>query len=79
MQTQTPPLQYLNDETYRITEEIEDLRSREHIPVLYTMDAGPTVHLFCTEEAAKAIREYAHTQKNCKVFEAKAGNGAQLV
>ena len=47
MQTQAPPLQYLNDETYRITEEIEDLRAQQHLPVLYTMDAGPTVHLFC--------------------------------
>ena len=76
MQTQTPPLQYLNDETYRITEEIEDLRAQQHLPVLYTMDAGPTVHLFCEEEALDAIRAYAHAQKNCTIFEAKVGQGA---
>ncbi len=79
MQTQTPPLQYLNDETYRIVEEITDLRDREHLPVLFTMDAGPTVHLICTEEALKAVREYAHAQKGCMVFEAGMGKGAEIL
>ena len=79
MQTQTPPLHYLNDETHRIVDEITDLREREHLPVLYTMDAGPTVHLFCTEEAVNAVREYAQAQKNCRIFEAKIGQGASIV
>ena len=79
MQTQTPPLQYLNDETYRIVDEIIELREREHLPVLYTMDAGPTVHLICTQEVLKAVREYAHAQKHCTVFEAKIGEGAKLI
>jgi diphosphomevalonate decarboxylase len=78
MQTQTPPLQYLNDETYRIVDEITELREREHLPVLFTMDAGPTVHLICTAEALKAVREYAHAQKNCTVFEASIGKGAEF-
>ena len=78
MQTQTPSLQYLNDETYRITEGIEDLRTREHLPVLYTMDAGPTVHLICTEEALATIRAFAHAQRNCTIFEAKIGEGATI-
>jgi diphosphomevalonate decarboxylase len=79
MQTQTPPLQYLNDETYRIVDEITELREREHLPVLYTMDAGPTVHLICTAEALKTVREYAHAQKSCTVFEAGMGKGAELM
>jgi diphosphomevalonate decarboxylase len=79
MQTQTPPLQYLNDETYRIVDEITELREREHLPVLYTMDAGPTVHLICTKEAVTAVREYAHAQKNCTVFEAGVGKGTEIM
>ncbi len=78
MQTQTPPLQYLNDETYRIVDEITELREHEHLPVLFTMDAGPTVHLICTAEALKAVREYAHAQKSCTVFEASIGKGAEF-
>ncbi len=79
MQTQSPPLQYLNDETYRIVDEITELREREHLPVLFTMDAGPTVHLICTEEALKAVREYAHAQKSCTVFEAGMRRGAEIL
>lgn len=79
MRTQTPSLQYLNDETYRITEEIEDLREREHLPVLYTMDAGPTVHLICEEEALDAIKRFAHAQKNCRIFESSIGKGAEVI
>ena len=79
MQTSTPPLQYLNDATERITDAIEELRDREHLPVLYTMDAGPTVHLFCPEEAVKAVREFAEQQKDCRVFETETGKGAILL
>lgn len=79
MQTQTPSLHYLNDETYRIVEEMENLRTREHLPVLYTMDAGPTVHLICMEEALTAVRKYAQAQKNCRIMEAKIGKGATLI
>ena len=79
MQTQTPPLNYLSDETYRILDEVKDLRSSEHLPVLYTMDAGPTVHLFCEEEALSTIEKYAHEQKGCQVFEASVGKGARIL
>ncbi len=78
MMTSTPSLQYLNKETYRIVREIELLRTKEHLEVLYTMDAGPTVHLFCTEESFPAVREYAAAQNHCTVFQAKAGPGATV-
>ena len=79
MQTQTPPLQYLSGATYRIIEEITALRKAKHLPVLYTMDAGPTVHLFCTDEALNDVRTYAKAQKGCKIFEARTGSGASLL
>ena len=79
MQTQTPSLNYLSDETHRIITEIQDIRTSEHLPVLYTMDAGPTVHLFCEKEALDYVREYAHAQEGCQVFEAQTGRGSYLL
>lgn len=78
MQTSEPSIQYLSDETHRIIGEVETLRNEQHLPVLYTMDAGPTVHLICTDEAAEAIKAYAHQQSNCTVFETKVGPGSTL-
>ena len=79
METSTPSLKYLSDETHRIIKEVESLRESEHLPVLYTMDAGPTVHLICTDEAQSAIREYANSQTACTIFEAQVGPGAKLL
>lgn len=79
METQDPPLQYLNEETHRIIKEIEALRASEKLHVLYTMDAGPTVHLICTEDSRKTIEEYADQQKGCIVFKAKTGKGSSLI
>jgi mevalonate pyrophosphate decarboxylase len=78
METQTPSLQYLSSETHRIIREIESLRKSDHLEVLYTMDAGPTVHLFCTENARKKISDYAEMQKHCAIFTAKIGNGSTI-
>ncbi len=79
MQTQNPPLEYLSDDTYRIINDITALRKAEHLPVLYTMDAGPTVHLFCTDESAKRVCEFAHAQEGCTIFETGVGRGAFLL
>ena len=79
MASSTPSLRYLSDETYRIIREIEKLRAREHLAVLYTMDAGPTVHLICDESALPAVREYASAQNEYTVFEAGIGNGSHIL
>lgn len=79
MQTQNPSLNYLNDETHRVLGEIEALRESEKLDVLYTMDAGPTVHLICTGESRKTIEEYAESQKSCIVFKAKTGQASRLM
>ena len=79
MMSSTPPLRYLNDETHRIVRDIEELRTREHLAVLYTMDAGPTVHLVCEESALPAVQAFAHAQKGCIMFEAGIGGGSRRV
>lgn len=79
MQTQEPALNYLSETTHRILQEIKDLRTAEHLPVFFTMDAGPTVHLFCTDEAKERVSAYANEQKNCTIFESQAGPGTHLI
>ncbi len=79
METQIPSLKYLSSETHRIIREIEVLRKEEHLEVLYTMDAGPTVHLFCTEDSRKTVEAFAESQKNCIIFKAKTGSGSRIV
>jgi len=79
MQTSNPPLHYLTDDTHRITNGIIELRNSKHLPVFYTMDAGPTVQLVCTDEGVDRVREFAYAQEGCKVFEAKTGAGAKIV
>jgi len=79
MQTQNPPLHYLNAETHRILKEIDALRSGKKLNVLYTMDAGPTVHLICTEDSKNSIEQYADAQQGCIVLKAKTGGSSRLI
>jgi len=79
MLSSTPPLHYLSKETHRIIREVENVRRREHLSVLYTMDAGPTVHLICDETSRSAIRAYADAQRDCAIFEAGIGKGSAVI
>jgi diphosphomevalonate decarboxylase len=79
METQDPPLRYLSDATHRILKEITSLRTKNNLDVLYTMDAGPTVHLICTPEALPDIDAFAASQKDCLVFRAKTGGASRLL
>jgi len=79
METSEPPLTYLTEDTHRIIDDIAKLRESEHLPVLYTMDAGPTVHLVCAEEAKARIVKFAHAQEGCTIFEATVGPGSHFV
>ncbi|MDD4628609.1 MAG: diphosphomevalonate decarboxylase [Candidatus Peribacteraceae bacterium] len=79
METSTPSLKYLTADTHRIVAAIKDLRTKEHLPVLFTMDAGPTVHLLCTDEAKSHVLAFAHEQKGCTIYETKIGPGSTLL
>ncbi len=79
MQTQTPPLQYLSTETERLVKELQDLRSRQHLPLLCTMDAGPTIHVICEPEAKEVVLSFAKQQASCQTFETLVGKGSYSV
>jgi diphosphomevalonate decarboxylase len=76
MKSSDPPLHYLSKDTYKIIDEIEVYRRMKNLAVLYTMDAGPTVHLICTEEAKDEVLHYAHSKEEFTVFVARTGNGS---
>lgn len=46
MQSQVPPLSYWNETTVHLMERVGKWR-RDGIPVYFTIDAGPNVHLIC--------------------------------
>ena len=79
METSSTPLKYLSNETHRILGEVKELRSSKHLEVLYTMDAGPTVHLFCTPDARADILSFANAQQGCTVFETTVGPGTSMI
>ncbi len=79
METSTPVLQYLSAETHRIIDEVKALRSAKHLEVLFTMDAGPTVHLLCTEDAKTEVLAYAKSQTQCTIFETQIGPGSHIL
>jgi diphosphomevalonate decarboxylase len=79
MRSSTPSLEYLSEKTYEIVRGIEELRAKTGLAVLYTMDAGPTVHLICEGSALAAVREYADAQFDCAVFVAGVGSGSRVL
>ncbi len=54
MQSQDPPLLYWNDETVRLMDAVGTWR-RSGLPVYFTIDAGPNVHLICEGKDEKRV------------------------
>ncbi len=54
MITSTPPLLYWQPATLAIMHAVQTWR-RDGLPVCYTIDAGPNVHVLCLEQAAAEI------------------------
>lgn len=56
MQSQVPPLMYWSPATQRIMAHVVRLRA-EGIPVYFTIDAGPNVHVICEEKDELTVAE----------------------
>lgn len=56
MQTQVPPLMYWNDATKQIMNAVVEWR-RGGLPVYFTIDAGPNVHLICEEKDEQKVSD----------------------
>jgi diphosphomevalonate decarboxylase len=79
MMTSRPPLFYWQPATLAVMQAVRSARSKG-LPVCYTIDAGPNVHVICTsngaEETAKLLKGIPGVRK---VRLAKVGGPARLV
>jgi len=79
MMTSTPALHYWKPASLDVMNNVRAWRS-EGIPVCYTVDAGPNVHVICPESEAhivdKKLREISGVND---VLVARAGDGAKIV
>ncbi len=55
MMTSSPPLFYWQPASLRLMKEITEWR-QHGLPVSYTLDAGPNVHVLCLEEEAGQVK-----------------------
>jgi diphosphomevalonate decarboxylase len=79
MMTSTPALHYWKPASLEVMNKVRSWRT-EGIPVCYTVDAGPNVHVICPETEAhvvdKKLREISGVED---VLVARAGEGAKII
>lgn len=78
MMTSTPPIFYWLPATLKIMQTVINLR-KKGIPVFYTIDAGPNVHVVCESSYANLIKdELMNLGDIQKVLLSKTGGATQL-
>jgi diphosphomevalonate decarboxylase len=78
MMTSTPPLFYWQPASLNLMKLVPRWR-KEGLPVCYTLDAGPNVHLICQAEAAVQIKtRLSNVPGVSKVIQAEPGGPARL-
>ena len=79
MMTSKPPLLYWQPTTLSIMQEVQAWR-KKGIPVCYTIDAGPNVHVICPSAFAKQVAKLLGDIPGvARVLSAQPGEGARLV
>lgn len=79
MQTQEPPVYYWNDVTKSIMDAVVKWR-KQGLPVYFTIDAGPNVHLICEAKDEVAVVKNVQTIAGVEhVIMNKPAHGAHLI
>lgn len=79
MQTQNPPLFYWNEATERIMSAVKSWRNAS-LPVYFTIDAGPNVHLLCEGKDEARLLEMIKTLRGVEeVILNKPAEGAKII
>jgi diphosphomevalonate decarboxylase len=79
MMTSTPALFYWEPASFSIMRMVQDCRT-QGLPVCYTMDAGPNVHILCLSSAMEEIKKKLHLIEEVQeVLISKPGSGAKLL
>ncbi len=79
MQSQVPPLRYWNAATTTVTDAVRRFRN-DGIPVYFTIDAGPNVHVMTEGRFETAVREKLKDIRGIeKVIENRPAEGARVI
>jgi len=79
MMTSVPPLFYWQPATLEVIQAVADWR-KDGLPVCYTIDAGPNVHLLCLDQYAHQVKETLEQLSVVeKVITALPGGPARLL
>ena len=79
MMTSTPALHYWKPASLDVMNCVRQWRA-EGIPVCYTVDAGPNVHVICPEAEAQIVEQRLREVKGVeKVLIARPGGPAKIV
>ncbi len=79
MMTSSPALMYWQAATLAVMQAVRGWRA-EGLPVAYTVDAGPNVHVICNREQTETVRKRLRTVPGVSdVLAARVGGGAQIV
>ena len=79
MMTSTPALHYWKPASLEVMSCVRQWR-REGLPVCYTVDAGPNIHVICPETEAHTLEKRLREVKGVNdVLVARAGGPAQIV
>ena len=80
MQTSSPRLLYWEPATLAVMHAVRRWREEEGLPVAYTIDAGPNVHVLCPADHASAVRHRLESLRGVQqVLVALPGGGARVV
>ncbi len=82
MMTSQPSYMLMKPATVSIIEKIRDFRNRTGIPVAFTLDAGPNIHMLFPEENEESIKDFIGTELSVyvtpdSVIADRVGNGPQ--
>jgi diphosphomevalonate decarboxylase len=80
MMTSTPSLLYWQPGTIEIVQAVRQWREQDKLPVYFTIDAGPNVHLICESAYRNAVADRLRELKSVQqVLASKPGPGPKLL
>lgn len=62
MMASTPSFVLMKPETLQIIEKLRQFRYESQLPLCFTLDAGPNVHLLYPDEVRTQVQEFIHTE-----------------
>lgn len=80
MMSGRPSALYLQPDTIRLIHHLRSWREDEGVPVWFTLDAGPNLHVLCEGDVAFGVRERLKgVAPDAEILENRPGPGARVV